>query len=147
MARLLDVLDDDREISTGNWQAAFPKQYNQRAPPNLSIRPASHDDPSLSPADLRAHLEDWVDLPMLAKLDLIHLLTEALFHNPTRIRSLMKSDDKAATWVRVILLLPKFLLTWIVLNRLATTPNPTFIGLLAATAYGSKELSLPRRQC
>jgi hypothetical protein len=36
---------------------------------------------------------------MLAKLDSMHLLTEWQFQNPTRLRSLMKTDDEDATWV------------------------------------------------
>lgn len=43
--------------------------------------------------------KDWLDLPMLAKLDSMHLLTEWQFQNPTRLRSLMKTDDEDATWV------------------------------------------------
>ncbi|KAJ7844367.1 hypothetical protein B0H14DRAFT_2278678, partial [Mycena olivaceomarginata] len=42
--------------------------------------------------------KDWLDLPMLAKLDSMHLLTEWQFQNPTRLRSLMKTDDEDATW-------------------------------------------------
>ncbi|KAJ7202501.1 hypothetical protein B0H12DRAFT_1162635 [Mycena haematopus] len=42
--------------------------------------------------------KDWLDLPMLVKLDSMHLLTEWQFQNPTRLRTLMKSDDEDATW-------------------------------------------------
>ncbi|KAJ7671700.1 hypothetical protein DFH06DRAFT_122957 [Mycena polygramma] len=42
--------------------------------------------------------KDWLDLPMSAKLDSMHLLTEWQFQNPTRLRTLMKSDDDDATW-------------------------------------------------
>ncbi|KAI8969854.1 hypothetical protein BD414DRAFT_502363 [Trametes punicea] len=42
--------------------------------------------------------KDWLDLPMLAKLDSLHLLTEWQFHNPYRVRQLMKDDDEAANW-------------------------------------------------
>ncbi|KAJ7719379.1 hypothetical protein B0H16DRAFT_1606869, partial [Mycena metata] len=41
---------------------------------------------------------DWLDLPMLAKLDSMHLLTEWQFQNATRLRTMMKSDDEDATW-------------------------------------------------
>jgi hypothetical protein len=44
---------------------------------------------------------DWLDLPMLAKLDSMHRLTEWQFQNPTRLRTLMKSDDEDATWVHL----------------------------------------------
>ncbi|KAJ7219982.1 hypothetical protein GGX14DRAFT_432652 [Mycena pura] len=42
--------------------------------------------------------KDWLDLPMLAKLDSMHLLAEWQFQNPTRLRTLMKTDDEDATW-------------------------------------------------
>lgn len=42
---------------------------------------------------------DWFDLPMLAKLESLHLVTEWQFQNPTRLRTLMRSDDELATWV------------------------------------------------
>ncbi|KAJ7895858.1 hypothetical protein B0H13DRAFT_2034594 [Mycena leptocephala] len=45
--------------------------------------------------------KNWLDLPMLAKLDSMHLLTEWQFQNPTRLRTLMKSDDEDATWFRI----------------------------------------------
>lgn len=47
----------------------------------------------------REESRDWLDLPMLVKLDSMHLLTEWQFQNPTRLRTLMKSDDETATWV------------------------------------------------
>ncbi|KAL0954712.1 hypothetical protein HGRIS_003666 [Hohenbuehelia grisea] len=42
--------------------------------------------------------KDWLELPMLTKLGSLHLLTEWQFHNPTRLRTLMKSDDENAEW-------------------------------------------------
>ncbi|KAI0353807.1 hypothetical protein OH77DRAFT_1427123 [Trametes cingulata] len=42
--------------------------------------------------------KDWLDLPMLAKLDSLHLLTDWQFHNPHRVRQIMKDDDEAANW-------------------------------------------------
>lgn len=43
---------------------------------------------------------DWFDLPMLVKLDSMHTVAEFQFQNPTRLRTIMKSDDEFATWVR-----------------------------------------------
>ncbi|KAF4596441.1 hypothetical protein EYR38_007828 [Pleurotus pulmonarius] len=43
-------------------------------------------------------VKDWLQLPMLEKLDSMHLLTEWQFQNPTRLRQIMKTDDEAATW-------------------------------------------------
>jgi hypothetical protein len=42
---------------------------------------------------------DWFDLPMLAKLESMHTVTEWQFQNPTKLRTIMKSDDEYAAWV------------------------------------------------
>ncbi|KAG6878075.1 hypothetical protein C0992_008655 [Termitomyces sp. T32_za158] len=42
--------------------------------------------------------KNWLELPMLTKLDSMHLLMEWQFHNPTRLRTLMRSDDENASW-------------------------------------------------
>jgi hypothetical protein len=42
---------------------------------------------------------DWFDLPVITKLESLHLVTEWQFQNPTRLRTLMRSDDELATWV------------------------------------------------
>jgi hypothetical protein len=47
----------------------------------------------------RADSKDWLDLPMLAKLDSMHHLIEWQFHNPIRLRTIMKDDDETAQWV------------------------------------------------
>ena len=44
--------------------------------------------------------KDWLELPMLVKLDSMHMLMEWQFHKPTRLRTLMRSDDENASWVR-----------------------------------------------
>ncbi|PFH53210.1 hypothetical protein AMATHDRAFT_1625 [Amanita thiersii Skay4041] len=41
---------------------------------------------------------DWFELPVLEKMDSMHLLTEWHFHHPMRLRSIMKSDDETASW-------------------------------------------------
>lgn len=47
--------------------------------------------------------KNWLDLSMLEKLDSMHLLTEWQFHNPNRVRTMMKTDDETATWVSLSL--------------------------------------------
>ncbi|KAF8274826.1 hypothetical protein EI94DRAFT_1768633 [Lactarius quietus] len=42
--------------------------------------------------------KDWLTLPMLTKLDSLHLLTEWQFHNVNRFRAIMKDDDETAQW-------------------------------------------------
>ncbi|KDR79058.1 hypothetical protein GALMADRAFT_244816 [Galerina marginata CBS 339.88] len=41
---------------------------------------------------------DWFDLPMMTKLESMHTLAEWQFQNPTRLRTIMKSDDEFASW-------------------------------------------------
>ena len=55
---------------------------------------------------------DWLELPMLTKLDSIHLVTEWQFQNPTRLRTLMRSDNDDATWVRFA-----YLRSWLCANK------------------------------
>ncbi|KAG6850263.1 hypothetical protein H0H93_015815 [Arthromyces matolae] len=72
---------------------------------------ASFPGPSVQPSESGfAHLKgssiveeseeskDWLDLPMLTKLDSMHRLAEWQFQNPTRLRTLMRSDDDDASW-------------------------------------------------
>jgi len=47
----------------------------------------------------RSQTQDWLDLPMLMKLDSLHQLIEWQFHNPSRLRAIMKDDDESAQWV------------------------------------------------
>ena len=44
--------------------------------------------------------KDWLELPMMEKLDSLHLVIEWQFQNPYRLRQLMKDDDDGANWVR-----------------------------------------------
>lgn len=45
--------------------------------------------------------KDWLELPMLTKLDSLHSLMEWQFQNPMRLRTLMRNDDEDASWVRL----------------------------------------------
>jgi hypothetical protein len=49
-----------------------------------------------------ANHKNWLDLPMLVRLDSLHLLTEWQFHNPLRLRSIVKDDDETAKWVSAL---------------------------------------------
>ncbi|KAI1786771.1 hypothetical protein LXA43DRAFT_1032456 [Ganoderma leucocontextum] len=59
-----------------------------------------NDDQSVEhpKAEEEEESKDWLDLPMLEKLDSLHLLTEWQFQNPYRLRQLMKDDDDGANW-------------------------------------------------
>ncbi|KAH9999208.1 hypothetical protein BJV74DRAFT_176427 [Russula compacta] len=48
--------------------------------------------------ELEEESKDWLTLPMLTKLDSLHLLTEWQFHNVNRLRTIMKDDDETAQW-------------------------------------------------
>ncbi len=61
------------------------------------------DEPSKTEDEPQEESRDWLDLPMLDKLDSLHLLTEWQFQNPHRVRQIMKDDDDAANWVRAFL--------------------------------------------
>ncbi|EIW84183.1 hypothetical protein CONPUDRAFT_163372 [Coniophora puteana RWD-64-598 SS2] len=43
-------------------------------------------------------LVDWLTLPMMVKLESMHIVMEWHFQNPYRLRSLMKDDDETAQW-------------------------------------------------
>ncbi|TFY83027.1 hypothetical protein EWM64_g983 [Hericium alpestre] len=45
--------------------------------------------------------KDWLQLPMLEKLNSMWLLTEWQFHKPARLRQLMKDDDETAQWIKI----------------------------------------------
>jgi hypothetical protein len=59
---------------------------------------ASNENPDASLAP-QEETRDWMELPMLDKLDSLHLLTEWQFQNVARFRQTMKSDDENASWV------------------------------------------------
>ncbi|KAG6910104.1 hypothetical protein DXG01_013157 [Tephrocybe rancida] len=67
----------------------------------LSMQPSEIDSiqiNQLSATEEQEESKNWLDLPMLTKLDSMHLLTEWQFHNATRLRTLMRSDDDNALW-------------------------------------------------
>lgn len=69
----------------------------------LSVQPSESDSlqaPSGSHLEDQEESKNWLELPMLTKLDSMYLVTEWQFQNPTRLRTLMRSDNDDATWVR-----------------------------------------------
>lgn len=65
---------------------------------NVSTERASAAHPQTSGFE-ETRPQDWLDLPMLSKLDSLHTVAEWQFHNVNRFRSTMKSDDDYASWV------------------------------------------------
>ena len=84
------------EETTKNSDALFPLNKPTPEP----VQPIKEESP------LKEESKNWLDLPMLVKLDSMHLLTEWQFQNPTRLRTIMKSDDETATWVRPLSFIP-----------------------------------------
>jgi hypothetical protein len=104
----------------------------------LSMQPSEPDSLQAPSGQLGDHPEeqeesrDWLELPMLTKLDSMHSVSEWQFQNPTRLRTLMRSDNDDATWVRFALLKPCLCVNNLcidsVLNLLVTTARKTRIG-------------------
>ncbi|KAG6844243.1 hypothetical protein H0H87_008492 [Tephrocybe sp. NHM501043] len=66
-----------------------------------SVQPSEIDSIQINPistAEEQEESKNWLDLPMLMKLDSMHLLTEWQFHHASRLRTLMRSDDENASW-------------------------------------------------
>ncbi|KAF7312177.1 DALR-1 domain-containing protein [Mycena indigotica] len=117
MTRLLFVLSSDRKVSIDTWQSALRKQYARRDPTSNPIGPdpprhrsnseaaeisrAESSDEAVESSS-EPETKDWLDLPMNTKLDSMHCVAEWQFNNPTKLRTLMKSDDEEATWVHLI---------------------------------------------
>ena len=68
---------------------------------DVPIKDADEPEPKVEEEEEES--KDWLELPMLEKLDSLHLLTEWQFQNPYRLRQIMKDDDDSADWVRVSL--------------------------------------------
>ena len=68
-------------------------EHDEMKVESMSIQGTPLDDPE-------EESKDWLTLPMLTKLDSLHLLTEWQFHNVNRIRTIMKTDDEMAQWAR-----------------------------------------------
>ena len=102
----------------------------------LSVQPSESDSFQILSGQLGDHPDeqdrskDWLDLPMLAKLDSIHLVAEWQFQNPMRLRTLMRSDNDDATWVRLASVTVLYKLTHIhsVLSQLVMTVRNMRIG-------------------
>lgn len=94
---------DSEELHNFDAAARGEPSSNTKQEPLEDVK-IPEDIPAESDDQLREVEEeeskDWLELPMLDKLDSLHLLTEWQFQNPYRVRQLMKDDDDAANWVR-----------------------------------------------
>ncbi|KAJ6570295.1 hypothetical protein DFH09DRAFT_1154608 [Mycena vulgaris] len=93
-----DAADIDGDLAASE-KATSALPSGSRANTEDKASPAPHQEASAEEQEAEQQESiDWLDLPMLAKLDSMHRLTEWQFQNPTRFRTLMKSDDEDATW-------------------------------------------------
>lgn len=95
-AAVTPASDDIKRESTadvGVAEARPPQSPVAQHMPESSHASVRENSPAMEES------KNWLDLPMLVKLDSMHLLTEWQFHNPQRVRTLMKDDDEGALWV------------------------------------------------
>lgn len=71
------------------------------------LREPSHADTAKTEGDViedttpQDETKNWLDLPLLTRLDTLHLLTEWQFQTPHRLRTFMRDDGDAGHWVRL----------------------------------------------
>lgn len=91
--------DSSNEIPSLDDSLAQVEESNESCGSPEPPKVEDHDPPvDISPQT--AIQINWLELPMLTKLDSLHTLVEWQFQNPLRLRSQMKDDDENAQWVR-----------------------------------------------
>lgn len=95
--------DPDENVEGSNSNTSDSVTNNISLPVNAKSQKESLERDSQP----QGESQDWLDLPMLTKLDSIHLLTEWQFQNPQRFRTIMKDDDEVALWVCARISLPQ----------------------------------------
>jgi hypothetical protein len=85
---------DDHEFVLGHSGQSSPEPK----PDKIKVEFVSTEEATLP--EPQEESKDWLALPMLTKLDSLHLLTEWQFHNVNRLRTIMKDDDETAQWAR-----------------------------------------------
>jgi hypothetical protein len=108
--QLADGIQDSLQASSsriGTPTAGSMLETRQSTPeqrPSAPIEEEAEDAPlALSSVDQeQAESKNWFDLPMLVKLESLHHVMEWQFHNPLRLRAIMKNDDEDAEWVCVV---------------------------------------------
>ncbi|KAI0654682.1 hypothetical protein C8Q70DRAFT_936899 [Cubamyces menziesii] len=90
---------DGKDVSSEQAEPTGESSSTKLEPHEDSKVPskANSEQPRLKTEE-REESKDWLELPMLAKLDSLQLLTDWQFHNPYKVRQIMKDDDDAANW-------------------------------------------------
>ncbi|KAG6825696.1 hypothetical protein H0H92_002791 [Tricholoma furcatifolium] len=95
-------VDEENRIPDSTRASTIERGFSLEASTKgVSVQPSEIDSIHLKQSSVleeEGETKDWMDLPMLTKLDSMHLLTEWQFHNATRVRTLMRSDDENASW-------------------------------------------------
>lgn len=115
--QIIDNLEDTKSSPNGKAEDTDDKELDLTRTSTIERGISVGDsvnEPSVQPSEIDSiqikqpsfteepeESKDWFELPMLTKLDSMHLLMEWQFHNPTRLRTLMRSDDEDASWVCV----------------------------------------------
>lgn len=90
-----ETVTKDEVAGSSPETKAEPEEEDAKVP-----KKESDDQPVEQPnPEEEEESKDWLELPMLEKLDSLHLLIEWQFQNPYRLRQLMKDDDDGANWV------------------------------------------------
>ncbi|KAL4066791.1 hypothetical protein J3A83DRAFT_4259622 [Scleroderma citrinum] len=86
----------DETPPTNGLSTQIEDSQEGRATPE-SPKVEEHDPPTDLSRQIGSQI-NWLELPMLTKLDSLHTLVEWQFQNPFRLRSQMKNDDENAQW-------------------------------------------------
>ncbi|KAF8650986.1 hypothetical protein AX16_004972 [Volvariella volvacea WC 439] len=93
------VSDKEREVDMGFLSTRRDSDDAGEPSKEQGAQPSASQ--GLTKPPLVSESKDWNSLPMLAKLDSLHVLTEWQFQNVTRLRQIMKCDDEEACLWRV----------------------------------------------
>ncbi|KAF9473752.1 hypothetical protein BDN70DRAFT_915558 [Pholiota conissans] len=85
------LLLEDPSAQKTEIQSRQPSIAGKRASSEANISPQDDDTEQEKPVD-------WFVLPLLTKLETLHTLAEWQFQNPTRLRTIMRTDDEMASW-------------------------------------------------
>ncbi|OCH94876.1 hypothetical protein OBBRIDRAFT_884431 [Obba rivulosa] len=90
---------DEPENHEIKAESAAPEAHEATVKEEPQVEKQVSHEPNGIPDDVpQEESKDWLELPMLEKLDSLHLLTEWQFQNPIRLRQIMKDDDEGAHW-------------------------------------------------
>lgn len=90
-----EIKEEQAEENTAGASAVTANFILSKEAIDTAARLVDLSDDSQQPQE---ESKNWLELPMLVKLDSVHILTEWQCQNPQRLRTIMKNDDEAALW-------------------------------------------------